>query len=70
MSIETDLVLDVARGILADWMDGTYFTPPTHDEYDWHLKLTDEPGPGLVFRERETGKKFRIEMRVTRVRDE
>lgn len=66
MKRDEKLVLDVAHDILAEWLDGVYFGSPDGDT-DWHLKLTDEPGPGQVFVEKETDKHFRIEMRVTKL---
>lgn len=71
MRRDEELVREVAKGILAEWLDGTYFAAPTDhtgtSPDDWHLRLTDEPGPGDVYHERTTGRNYRIEMRVTRL---
>lgn len=66
MKRDEELVRIVAHDILAEWLDGVYFGS-LNGETDWHLKLNDDDGPGQVFRETETGRNYRIEMRVTRL---
>ena len=64
MSIATDLIREVAKDTLAEWLDGSYFGSPDGDT-DWHLKLTGDDD--MVFMETETGRKYKIEMRVTKI---
>lgn len=64
------LVLQAARGVLAEWLDGAYFTGPEtrdgRDDEDWHLKLVSDDGP-LIFVEKYHERQYKIEMRVTRL---
>lgn len=71
MTVATDAIREEAQGVLTGWLDGAYFSNPnpkdSWDEDEWHLKLTDDEGPGQVFIETVTRKRYRIEMRVTRL---
>lgn len=73
MKRDEELVMNVTKEVLAQWLDGLYFAaPPDHtglSANDWQLKLQDADyaEAPLVFREGTTGWSYKVEVRVTRL---